>query len=1540
MPLETGGRADKFGNRYESKWVLKQLLRMLNEEIYSVTVEPIGDQEEGVDLIIKNLDGSLECHQCKAQNASKEYWDLSDLASKRIFEKAKKQLDYNSNTTFHLVSAVAGGMLNSITNRARNSNGNPEDYYNSQIQNSGTQVIKAYNQFAKYLELDVETLVGRSLVYDYLRRIFIIQYPDDVNEKSNLKRSIRYLFTGDVEAIYSLIVNYAIENDLLGREITAYMLNNYLIANQNIAFRQLHKDDRIIPRFEQLNDEFLSSFIPIENSVIHRSETGMCYQEILNGTSFVIHGKAGSGKSGCVLELINQLKQDGIVHLALKLDRRTPESTSENYGASIGLPASPVLCIDAISKDREAVIILDQLDAIRWTNNHTQAALEVCKEMIKEVTYLNRSRQKNISIIFVCRTFDFENDRGIKSMFPRNEQNSDNILWKDIIVGDLSDDNVKLIVRAKYDQLSVKLKSLLRVPNNLYIWTNLDENRRINIYISSSDLIKQWWDQLCYNCELKGISITILTILKDTIVNNIDKTGKLIIPRRLLDGCSILAIEQLLSNGLLLSSQIGIGFVHQSFYDYFSVEKMLNLAYEGCSITNIVGPRSKQTPVKRYQLQMFFENLYNEDQNLFIGLGIELIENPDIRFYMKYVFLEVLGQADSLEECINSFLRKFIGNEYWIKHLIDTVFVNHPLFVKFLINESIIEDWLKSEKNSTTAFNLLRSVSNLIPDEVTKLLSKFAFKDNKIDEVIYNSLCWNIEDDSEAMFKFRLKLLEIRPELMRDYIHWEPLLNKKPDRAIIMLDMLVKNRGNHSNNTNHIDKEEIDKFIKATRENPLEIWETFMPYVAEVTMNKDNEYDKDLEYWRTEQYKDNDHGRTYIKMIKASAEEIAKENPEKLLSFCEPYYNNSSLIINEILLHVMEVLPRMYSDYVVNWLIGNPHQRLFNYTGENDEYLYSSKKIIEKHSKSCSVDVFIKLENALYYYREPNELRAAQYRFQYNSENRRSGSRQMTFYPYWGKVQYYLLESLDPNKISPKTNNLIHVLQRRFKDHDLAPKRSKVTVGWVGSTIGSKADKISDKQWIRIIANKNRYEYRNNRWPEVEGAILESSPEQFSRDLEKVGKSNPNRIAKLALSFSDDVDTRYVNAVFSIIGERKSRNEVQERENWEPVNKNIAEKLFVKFKNHIKGDAGRTFCRAIENRASEDWSTEVLKMVCDVAKEHPDPKQGEMNVWSSEDKESKTAEMLLTNAINCARGCAAETLATLLWEDKQRYSVIEDAIESIVLDEHLAVNMAAVKCVYVLMSVDTKMATKWFFELAKKDIRFMAHPNAYNLFYHLYNDNTECIKKLVYEMYNSEFEDVSKTGARHIASMNLLYGSFDEIIFSNSKKTKVHKEGIVDIAINLLKIEKFHDKAKRIIQYYLDDEDDLSVLYARIIHDKLVSVEEDLELIIKLVTSSINRRMMHYFVSYLNETDVPIEGFKEIIFGICNNIVQNSQVEVSDIRSVLYGVVPDLSKLIALLYDKSQDDFEVNQQCLDLWDIMFENRIGTVRELSEAIINC
>ena len=365
-----------------------------------------------------------------------------------------------------------------------------------------------------------------------------------------------------------------------------------------------------------------------------------------------------------------------------------------------------------------------------------------------------------------------------------------------------------------------------------------------------------------------------------------------------------------------------------------------------------------------------------------------------------------------------------------------------------------------------------------------------------------------------------------------------------------------------------------------------------------------------------------------------------------------------------------------------------------------------------------------------------------------------------------------------------------------------------------------------------------------------------------------------------------------------------------------------------------------SFCRAIRNRSNENWSDTILSMVSNISKNHVNPEKGIMNVSSSKDKEGNTVEMLYINSMNCVRGCAAEAIAALLWGNKERYDKLKDAVEAVVNDENLAVNMAAIECICPIMSIDRGIAINWFFDLARKDIRIVAHPYAYNLFYNLFQDNKEFIKKIILQMYQSEYEDVSEVGARHVANMNLLYGCFEDIVFHNVNKTKAQKQGILGLAIDLLKHQKFHDNCKRIIELFFDEEDSFSNRYAQILYKGAVDLENDLEFVIKIVTAKTNRLIIHKFIDFINDNDPPVEKFKDIILGMCQNIVQNTNGESNDIRSELYGIAPELSRLIALLYDRTQNNFKVNQQCLDMWDLMFENRIGTIRELSQSIINC
>ena len=74
------------------------------------------------------------------------------------------------------------------------------------------------------------------------------------------------------------------------------MLSNYF-ETQKITFRNLANDNRILPRIQELNEEYKYAFNLFSSGMIFREESKLCYEYIKQGASMIIHGQAGAGKS-------------------------------------------------------------------------------------------------------------------------------------------------------------------------------------------------------------------------------------------------------------------------------------------------------------------------------------------------------------------------------------------------------------------------------------------------------------------------------------------------------------------------------------------------------------------------------------------------------------------------------------------------------------------------------------------------------------------------------------------------------------------------------------------------------------------------------------------------------------------------------------------------------------------------------------------------------------------------------------------------------------------------------------------------------------------------------------------------------------------------------------------------------------------------------------------------------------------------------------------------------------------------------------------
>ena len=60
------------------------------------------------------------------------------------------------------------------------------------------------------------------------------------------------------------------------------------------------------------------------------------------------------------------LQKSQILYLGIKLDKFVPNTSADEFGQKLGLPESPIYCLHTLSAGKNCVLILDQLDALRY----------------------------------------------------------------------------------------------------------------------------------------------------------------------------------------------------------------------------------------------------------------------------------------------------------------------------------------------------------------------------------------------------------------------------------------------------------------------------------------------------------------------------------------------------------------------------------------------------------------------------------------------------------------------------------------------------------------------------------------------------------------------------------------------------------------------------------------------------------------------------------------------------------------------------------------------------------------------------------------------------------------------------------------------------------------------------------------------------------------------------------------------------------------------------------------------------------------------
>lgn len=1341
MGYEKGGRADKAGNRFENNWVLYNLLQVVEEKIQYIMIEAIGEDEEGVDLWIGNWDGSREGQQCKGRYGSEESWSYGTLNAKGIWTKWKNQLEREEKVKVSLVSPLSFTQLEDLSNRARNTNGNAKDFYMYQIDNADVSkdTKQLYEKYCNIMGIDYSYDFGVLQSIDYLSRTYYRQRPDFESKQIVLDK-IYIQFMGKPLDIYDKLLRFILTEDIFGKKIDIVYLNSYL-RDCGVEYRNLAKDTRILPRVKELNDEYSRNFIFFQNGMIVRREFEECKKMIDAGQAFIIHGNAGMGKSGCTENVIDYCEHENIPYLAIKLDKRVPKDSSENWGSSMGLVASPALCIDAISKNSKAVLILDQLDALRWTQAHSGNALDVCMETIKEVEKLNKGRVYDISIVFVTRTFDLLNDRGIKNLFDKESDNKE-IEWNRLKIGELSQDDIKVLTGDEFNKLSQKTKKLLAISSNMYIWQHLNETKE-RLYIDTTrQLVNEWWRQIQLKAEKAGLDSKYLMEIKNRMVSFCDDNGRINAPNAVIQ-ISANYMDFLQSNGFIIVFNEVVSFTHQSILDIFLSDYMVGEYYSGKDIIDIIGNKEKQIPGKRYQLQLFMEQMLQTSENDFLKIGKKLLISEFVRFSFKFVFLEILAMIKSPSKIVCNYVCQICKDIQWGSYFIDNVISGNEAYISSMQEVGILESWLENDDKKRTVIRLYGSIAHSLENTHLEIVKKYIFQDEEMLDEWNKCFPWKIAEDSDELFDLRMQFYEKYPRYLDNFLIVKDMFRECEIRTIRLLALMLKKKiRRHEKNIYKYEEEflfEDTEIIVNEYETIIKMFLPLLPEINDVT---------GCDEWGARYSYRIGLERTCIQILKKANARLASSNPEEFWKIYKKYMYTGNDLYNEIVLNGLFHLPEEYADRVVEYLCGDFDLTMFEKTSGNYDSLLSGKRLLEKVSSKCSEEHYKLLEKNIIRYIDKHAISRLRRRIECN--RRRECQ---VYWRFWGDFQRECLNVLSKERLSEEARQLLKMFSRCKENFHSIYKYSGIHSGSVFSPLANKS--ISYAAWKGILTNSEIPAHNSHHPKWVTGGFIEASQREFASDLENAIKKEGVPFLEYILNIDLPISNIFVQRIYSAVAYSEELNE---------IDITLVEKLIEKFGYDYEDDRAMNIVRIFEKRKSFEWSEKTLSVLLDIALNHKNPQLEKPNVIPQEDKEILLVDSIESNAINSVRSEALRAIAELIWDDDKMAERFLEPIKNAIVDTNPVMRYSSQFALWPIYNIDRKWASEQILSLYENDVRMAGFHDGKGMLIRLYADYRRKIVGIVHKMFVSKDQRLIKTAGYTIAELYLQYDEFKEIV--------------------------------------------------------------------------------------------------------------------------------------------------------------------------------
>ncbi len=619
-----GGPANKLGNRYEKWWTVSECVRMLRGDTRGIRIElPDMDKAE----FVVDAGSRREFHQVKRSHPNGK-WSLAALRRDGLLRDIGDALGGNDDR-FVFVSGSTAPELDELCEAACHAKSKEE--FEKIFVRAKTRK-KPFNELCSVWQCNTHDAIMR------LRRIDVRTISERELE-DKVQWALRALFIGNPSAVQETL--WTIIEKSIHREITCECLIKKLTQRGYRRRRLFHPENAGVA-VQSTTDRFLESAKRrlIQGKLVPREATEELISR-LEGitTDSVVTGRAGSGKTNCVVEIVQSLRERRLPVLAFRFDRVLSASTTADLGSRLDLEESPTLVLAAAAEaaGQPGVLIVDQLDAVSTMSGRKSGAFDVIEALLGEVRGLRE--RVAIHIVLICRSFDWRHDQRIRRLAPSDSN-------AQVEIGNFPIDAVKeALTGAGFNPASFQDRQidLLRLPQNLslFLESEFDTSRNPD-FDTTKHLFDRYWDEKRRSVDSEfSLSEGPWTTIIETLCERFTNTQQLSLSKEYLDKFPSAYLERMTSEGVLAFDGHQYGFGHESFFDYCFARIFISKPESLASLLK----GSEQHLFRRAQVRQVLTYLRDSDPARHRQELCELLSDNDIRFHIKDLTLALIAEA-------------------------------------------------------------------------------------------------------------------------------------------------------------------------------------------------------------------------------------------------------------------------------------------------------------------------------------------------------------------------------------------------------------------------------------------------------------------------------------------------------------------------------------------------------------------------------------------------------------------------------------------------------------------------------------------------------------------------------------------------------------------------------------------------------------------------------------------------------------------------------------------------------------------------------